>query len=99
MHLGRRACGAVAIALLCACTPANDWYVQRLLNDQVTGTVHDCVPLGWNPARVDDNFFYVGYSAEIDETYWYLPPPFTSRSARRDVPRKNCWFTSRGPGW
>jgi hypothetical protein len=40
--------------------------------------VHDCVPLGWDPARVDDNFFYVGYSAELDETSWYLPPPWVA---------------------
>jgi hypothetical protein len=38
--------------------------------------VHDCVPLGWNPAPVGDAMFYPGYSIEIDETDWYLPPPW-----------------------
>lgn len=44
----------------------------------MTGTVHDCVPLGWNPVRVDDGFFYVGYSAELDETYWFVSPPWAA---------------------
>jgi len=77
-RLGRKLLAAVAIARLCACSPSNDWFVQRLLDDQVAGTVHDCVPLGWDPVRVDDKFFYIGYSAEIDETYWYIRPPWVA---------------------
>jgi hypothetical protein len=69
--------GALTIvAILSACSPSSGWYDMRLLNDQVTGMVHDCVPLGWVPVRVDDNVFYPGYSVEIDETDWYLPPPW-----------------------
>jgi hypothetical protein len=66
----------VIVAILSACSPSSDWYDMRLLNDQVTGMVHDCVPLGWVPVRVNDDVFYPGYSVEIDETDWYLPPPW-----------------------
>jgi len=84
-RLGLGVCAAVATVVLCACSPSNDWYVQRILADQVAGTVHDCVPLGWNPERIDDNFFTVGYSAEVDETYWFVSPPWAAGFGPRDA--------------
>jgi hypothetical protein len=73
----KRSLGVLAIiAIVSACSPASDLYDVRLLNEQVSGMVHDCVPLGWIPVRVNDAVFYPGYSIDVDETDWYLPPPW-----------------------
>jgi hypothetical protein len=39
---------------------------------------YECVPLGWAPVARGDGY-YEGYSVELDETGWWLPPTWAAR--------------------
>ncbi len=77
-------CMLALAAALSACSHTSDWYALRDLDERFSDQMHDCVPLGWNPARVDDRFFYSGFSSELDETFWYLPPPWVAMIRPQD---------------
>lgn len=72
------------VVALNACSHTSDWYALRDLDERFSDQMHDCVPLGWNPVRVDDRFFYSGFSSELDETFWYLPPPWVATLRPQD---------------
>ncbi len=75
---------ALLAASLCivACSPTSNWVVARELHEQLADEFHECVPLGWNPVRLDDGSLFPSYNSEITESDWYLPPPWLAQAPR-----------------
>ncbi len=61
------------LAALSACSPTNHLVIMHFVNAQFARQNYQCVPLGWVPVPFDGTY-YEGYSAELDETDWWLPP-------------------------
>ncbi len=65
------ACVLLAAAALSSCSPTDHRIILYALRERFH--YYECVPLGWVPVPVDGTYVQ-GYSAELDQTDWWLPP-------------------------
>lgn len=81
----------IAVALY-ACAPTDHHIIMLNLRAQFAQQGCECVPLGWVPVRLADTY-YQGYSAELDQTDWWLPPKWVGRVSTKDLKHANVRVT------
>jgi hypothetical protein len=75
-------CVLLATAAIAACSANSPRAVLSAFEDRFR--YYECVPLGWAPVARGDGY-YNGYSAEVDETSWWLPPTWSARMSARSL--------------